>query len=221
MAKIQDANIPYLKFSEQADAPSTPATGKQLIYLKSDGKWYTKDDAGTEIKLSGSGTTLLESHEANNVSELSFVAALLSAYDVYEIDIIGLTTSVSVSAVKLQVSSDGGETWINTGYAWESIGAGGGVSVALNNDDTSIVLANWGVLTAGGNALSGSLKLFIAPGMHPRIMGQCSKMYDSGYYSEPELPHGVYKSTAAINAFRIFANSGNLLTGKIKVYGKS
>lgn len=55
MAKINDANIPYLTFTEQGAAPSTPATGKQLIYPKSDGKWYTKDDAGIETELGAGG----------------------------------------------------------------------------------------------------------------------------------------------------------------------
>jgi|GEM_PF-2746407 len=42
----------YMEVSEIA-APSTPATGLVRVYAKSDGKMYSKDDAGTETALSG------------------------------------------------------------------------------------------------------------------------------------------------------------------------
>jgi hypothetical protein len=37
----------------EASAPSTPATGKVVIYAKTDGLLYSKDDAGTETLVSG------------------------------------------------------------------------------------------------------------------------------------------------------------------------
>lgn len=51
--------IDTLYLSEQA-APSTPASGSAVIYAKTDGKVYSKDDAGTEYDLTagaGSGST--------------------------------------------------------------------------------------------------------------------------------------------------------------------
>lgn len=47
MAKIEDVDNTSLLFSEQASAPTTPATGKWRAYFKSDGL-YIVDDAGTE-----------------------------------------------------------------------------------------------------------------------------------------------------------------------------
>jgi hypothetical protein len=38
----------HLLFTEQTTAPTTPGTGKVVVYFKSDGLLYTKDDAGTE-----------------------------------------------------------------------------------------------------------------------------------------------------------------------------
>lgn len=38
--------------AEQSTAPSTPAAGYGVIYAKSDGKVYFKNDAGVEILLS-------------------------------------------------------------------------------------------------------------------------------------------------------------------------
>jgi hypothetical protein len=56
VAKIQDIDIPYLEFAEAA-APGTPASAISRIYVKSDGLFYSKDDAGVETLMSsGSGS---------------------------------------------------------------------------------------------------------------------------------------------------------------------
>jgi hypothetical protein len=51
VAKIQDIDIPYLEFGEAA-APGTPAASVSRIYVKSDGLFYSKDDAGAETLMS-------------------------------------------------------------------------------------------------------------------------------------------------------------------------
>ena len=37
--------------AEQSSSPSTPASGLALLYVKSDGNLYFKNDAGTETQL--------------------------------------------------------------------------------------------------------------------------------------------------------------------------
>jgi hypothetical protein len=59
MTKASDNEFPHVKFAEGA-APSTPASGFGLVYEKTDGKFYGKNDAGTEYDLTaggGGGTT--------------------------------------------------------------------------------------------------------------------------------------------------------------------
>lgn len=57
MAKIDGIDIPSLTFTEGA-APSTPASGKGVIYQKADGLFYSKDDAGTETLMSSGLATV-------------------------------------------------------------------------------------------------------------------------------------------------------------------
>lgn len=45
----------YIDFDEAA-APATPAANRTRIYVKSDGKLYQKDDAGTETDLAATGS---------------------------------------------------------------------------------------------------------------------------------------------------------------------
>ncbi len=42
-------------FTEQAATPATPPTGTQLIYMKTDGKFYRLDDTGTETEVGVGG----------------------------------------------------------------------------------------------------------------------------------------------------------------------
>ena len=54
MARLQDIDIPYLEFAEAA-APGTPAAAVSRIYVKADGLFYSKDDAGVETLMSSGG----------------------------------------------------------------------------------------------------------------------------------------------------------------------
>lgn len=54
MANIETLAADTRYFAEVA-APSTPSAGQAVIYVKSDGKIYLKDDAGTETDLTASG----------------------------------------------------------------------------------------------------------------------------------------------------------------------
>lgn len=53
MAKLSGITTPSLTFDEGA-APSTPAANDVILYAKSDGLLYSKDDAGAETLVSGS-----------------------------------------------------------------------------------------------------------------------------------------------------------------------
>lgn len=60
MAKISSGEIDSIRLAEQGSAPATPASGYGQLYVKSDGKVYFKNDAGTEYDLTsggGGGTT--------------------------------------------------------------------------------------------------------------------------------------------------------------------
>jgi hypothetical protein len=52
MTKASDNLFPKL-IGVEAAAPGTPASGTSIAYVKADGLWYSKDDAGTETLMSG------------------------------------------------------------------------------------------------------------------------------------------------------------------------
>lgn len=54
MAKIQDVEIPLLKFTDRTTDPDTPVAGEGFVYVK-DGVWHSKDAAGAVTEYGGGG----------------------------------------------------------------------------------------------------------------------------------------------------------------------
>jgi hypothetical protein len=57
LAKLEDVKTPYLNLEEQATTPTTPTTGLNRLYFKTDGKPYYLDDAGVEHEFGGTATS--------------------------------------------------------------------------------------------------------------------------------------------------------------------
>lgn len=53
MGNIETAVTRWHRFAEQSSTPATPAAGHGIIYIKSDGRLYIKNDAGTESEAGG------------------------------------------------------------------------------------------------------------------------------------------------------------------------
>jgi len=53
--KVSEQAYPSTRYTEGA-APSTPASGEVIIYAKTDGLLYGKDDAGTETAVSNAAS---------------------------------------------------------------------------------------------------------------------------------------------------------------------
>jgi hypothetical protein len=58
--------------SEEATSPGTPPSGTQRLYPKSDGKWYTKQDDGTETEVALVG---VHTHAAGDIASGTLDAA--------------------------------------------------------------------------------------------------------------------------------------------------
>lgn len=63
MTTIEENLTQYITF-DKGNAPSTPASGSQVLYVKSDDKIYTKTDAGVETEVGASGSGGATIHQA-------------------------------------------------------------------------------------------------------------------------------------------------------------
>jgi hypothetical protein len=90
MTTLADDNTPYKLLVEQSSAPSTPAAGKQVVYLRtSDHKLVRKDSSGTITLMEGGSSSVLTN---SNISPTtSNVTAAVN--NRYFADVSGLTAN--------------------------------------------------------------------------------------------------------------------------------
>lgn len=131
MAKLSGISTPSLTFDEGA-AAGTPAANDVVLYAKSDGLLYSKDDAGVETVVSGAGSVatdaiwdaagdLVQGTGSNTAARLALGAAgtvvrstgSTNAYAYppgYEFNRVEITAQVTVTG-----TAEGSETTIVTG----------------------------------------------------------------------------------------------------------
>lgn len=122
---------------QEISTPSTPATGAVALYTKSDGRVYSKDDAGTEVSLGAPATP------ASGITGLTSVPTWRLANTITHADLTDADTSqdVTVCTLAAKTTLHGGQIRTKT------VGSGGGVG-ALTLD----ILVD---TTATGNAGNG------------------------------------------------------------------
>jgi hypothetical protein len=227
MAKIDAIDVPKLIFPEAA-APSTPASAKVIIYAKSDGLMYSKDDAGTETVMSGGGggsgaLTLLEQHTASSSATLDFTTFISSTYDSYMIDVVEIAPASNAVNLLMQVGSGGGPTY-DTGNNYEYVFNGRTTNGAASTFEGSATTC---VLTAplSNNAGYGMVNLNVsAKGLqstsHRKIfMGTMECVTSTPSNIAGTLHFNWLTTGTAVTALRFLMSSGNIASGTIRIYG--
>lgn len=140
--KIQDVENTLLQFAE-GDAPSTPTTGLVRIYAKSDGKLYSKDDAGNETLLGQATQTkalafYIDGTLAAETNAISIMAPC--ALTVTEIR-AAVDTAPTGAALILDINKNG-TTMYTTQANRPTIAINGTSTTAVDPDATSIALGD-------------------------------------------------------------------------------
>lgn len=201
------------------------------IPIGTDGQVLTADSTaatGVSWQAGGGGSgalTLLASMTASNSSSLDFVGIITSSYDTYVVEFSSLLPVSGGNDLRLVFSTNGGSTYDTSSiyeYACSYSYPGGFGQGISSGSDTALQLigSNWATGTMGG---SGTLKIF------DPLNGSLDTgiAYDTQYYHDgvSQTLHlnggGRYRSPTAVNAFRLTANSGNLASGTVRVYGLS
>jgi len=180
-----------------------------------------------------SARVLVDEHEANDDAEV--VLSLPTEFDRFEVDVTDVVP-VSVSPVDLwvQVSRDGGSTW-DTGssdYAWQTARSHRtGVDTEGVDDDGKIVLTY--SVDSGLFANVGRIAAVAGRSYNARIdiqnpgggWGYFSLLADASYIGATSgrasnvTTTGHRRDASRVDALRFIASSGNILSGKFKVYG--
>lgn len=184
---------------------------------------YTCGSGGWKVT-SGSGGgsfVLVEQHTASSSASLAFTTCISSTYDDYQIRVVNLIPQTTDTTVKIQFSTDGGMTY-DTGnnYVYAVADYNQGNTSGFNGSaaDSGISLFA-GLGTSASWSLNGSYQAtgFNASLFPAVIGGGAALSNDTNFYRYDTA--GAWKSTTAVNAFRIIMSSGNIASGTVRCYG--
>ncbi len=155
------------------------------------------------------GTVLLNTLTASNSATLVDTTSLTAAFDSYLIEFENVVPATNATQLAMRVTQDGGSNWLNTSYLDASTAtaeiritgsssadntAGAGISgfciiQGVNQTDRKKMAAGRATFPAGGAAVNANI---------------------SGWYNG---------NNSAINGLQFLMLSGNISTGKIRIYG--
>ncbi len=216
---------------------SSPLTTKGDIYgfdtaadripVGSDGQILTADSTqalGVKWAAGGGGgaIVLLEEHTADNSSgTLSFTSSISSAFDEYQIEIVGLQTAGSTT-VGFRFSTDGGVTYDSSSIYERALNYnyGGGTGNYTQSSENQTYLRDASTDVSGNYPIVGRITLYNPMGSAYKLM--LSHLFSKGSGdASPEslIGAGSYKNNAAVDALQFFTGAGNFASGSIRIYG--
>lgn len=178
----------------------------------------------------GGGLVLVEQHTASNSASLDFTTGITSTYDDYVIRYTNLLPQTSAQALRMQFSTDGGANYdsgnnyqdFNFRYgtnasATAGATAGTGIDLTFSSDAS---LSN----TASKGGVSGQCTLVnpLSGVINTQVTGG-SGILDAGtvgaFTGLAGIFAGHYTVATAVNAFRVLFDSGNIVSGVVRLYG--
>lgn len=174
-----------------------------------------------------SAMTLLNTLTASNNATLSDATSLTSAYDLYMFEFENIVPATDSQPFYIRVSTNGGSSYLATGYVANWTILGGNVSneastIAINIGGATATTNN--IANTAGYGLSGTFYLTAPSSTTVRkyIWGS-GAFYGYNQVSAPGLwtyQHtGLQNSNTSINAIQFLFASGNITSGKVRIYG--
>lgn len=147
------------------------------------------------------GLTLISTQTATSQSSLSFVPGVSNQYDVYKL--VGnsiLDSATSSTSMVVQISTNGGSSYISTNYG---------------NSDIGLQV---GFLDGGNNQLNLSAYL-MNPTSSSAYMGSISNALRTGTFAAGTYGDFYTVSNTTANAFKIVAGDSSNFSGTFSLYG--
>jgi hypothetical protein len=168
------------------------------------------------------GSVLLEEHTASNSATLNFTSWYSSAYDAYDIEFISVVPFVNDVPLNINFSTNGGSTYdASTVYdnaATFTFGSRTGTYNTVNQ--TAFTPFGVDVASTTGYAAHGTIRLSDPASGNYKMLYTTNLQFNASVALPLVLVgYGIYRNTAAVNAFQISAGTGNLTSGTVRIYG--
>lgn len=202
---INTTTVTGLPLSTKQGGTSLTASGTAGNLLKSDGTNWTSSTPQSV----GASLILISQQVASSSASIAFT--LNSSYITYKLIFRELTMSVGSATLQIQVSTNGGSTYISTNYQSNLFRISNGATTWANTGSASGLLIGFQTTSQGmiGEVLLSSVE----ESGQPATSGQTITA------NQLQLIQGQYISTAlTANAFQIIPSSGTF-TGTFTLYG--
>lgn len=222
---ITNANVTLAKIANAAANDKLLGSGNS-----GSGASYAEISLGSGLTMTGTtlsasaasaGLVLLEQHTASTSASLDFTSSISSTYDDYLVEFVSLRASNDGAAINLLVSTDGGSSYVTSGYQSALYGyrlTAATLGTAFVTNAMTIVNAyDTGI---SRHNVSGFIKL-MNPGNATSaklFMGQVTAPINDANWYLLNIG-GIYDSASAVTDFQIIPSAGTLTDGTVRCYG--
>jgi hypothetical protein len=166
-------------------------------------------------------TVLLATQTANNSATIDFTSISNTTFSAYKIIADNITVSVNATTLQMRVSVGGsfqsGSVYGHRQYRWVS----GGAAASGSNSDTAINISSSGDTISNNSSYGNSFELTAFNQSQTNTYKRYVWSFDGLCSDQITLSGGAYylSTSNAVDGFRFFMSSGNLVTGTFKLYG--
>ncbi|MCG8430386.1 MAG: hypothetical protein MJA29_04360 [Candidatus Omnitrophica bacterium] len=178
-------------------------------------------DGINSAPIDGASLTFIASATANNSASIDFEGAthIDGSYHSYLFTLERLRPNTNAVILYMRMSDDGGSTYQTGSYSFVRREHGqGGVTNSVSSANAGISMTG-GVGTAANEAVSGDVRLFEADSTVSYAKARFDLMQNINADSVRGSGNWHGNSTSTINAIRFLFDTGNIISGTIRLYG--
>lgn len=169
----------------------------------------------------GGGVVLVEQYTASASAALNFTTGITSTYDEYLFEFVNVVPA-SNSDLKILVSTNGGSSWDTSNvYRWQNATAwSAGTGQNSGGTATAWLLRGSNSTLTSGGAYNGSIRLYDprSASLNKTFSGQIL-IDDNSLGLLIFQWAGTWRTATAVNAIQVSFASGNIASGKVRLYG--
>ena len=184
---------------------------------------------GTDGITYGDGTTastayrtLISEATASNSSTIEFTSGFSSSYSYYTVEIDGMIPVTDGANLYLRMSTDGGTSFIATGYRWTDsyLNTTSSGWTSFNGNGVAQVQLTRQIGNASTDAPVGAnLHLFNLDASSESILMWETNYGNTSGVLRRHVGGGGYDSNVIVNGLQFILSTGNISTGTFKFYG--
>lgn len=171
------------------------------------------------------GLVLLATASASASATVDFTALIDSSYEHYILEIIDLIPATDNTAIHLRTSTDGGSSFDAgaSDYGWSTVEiiGDGAITADAGGDsaDSEIHITAQTLGNAAGESYNAIIHIFNPAGTNNTLFRTESSHVTTNGFPCVSIGSGVRYSAADVNGLRVLMSSGNITSGKFKLYG--